>query len=377
MRKVHVIGGGSSDFAHHWDTPLVALAARAIRTALDDASIAREDIDCVFVGHMSQGELIGQRLLRDLSFPEVPVVNVENACASGGTAVREAWLNIAAGAADVALVLGVEKLAQKGLLRMPNPTLEERMGFIMPGSYALAGQAHMTKFGTTPEQFAKIAVKNRNNGLLNPIAMFKKPCTLDDVLASRPVADPLTLLQCCAPASGVAALILCSDAHARKLGSSRSALLAGSALGSRMNRGVSGEEPAGFAPTARAARSAYDISGIGPDDVDIVELHDAFSIGELLHYESLSLCPQGEGGRLVDEGATEKGGRLPVNPSGGLLARGHPVGATGVVQLVELRRQLLGEAGSLQAGSPKVALAQCQGGTGTGAGAAVVTLLHR
>ena len=376
MHTVHVAGGGVSAFAHHWETPLVVLAARAIREAFEEAGIDRDAVDSVYVGHMSQGELIGQRLLRDLAFPEVPVVNVENACASGGTALREAWLAIAAGASDIALVLGVEKLASKGLLRMPNPTLEERMGFIMPGSYALAGQAHMERYGTTREQFAKVAAKNRNNGVRNPIAMFRKPCTVEDVLGSRPIADPLTLLQCCAPASGVAAAVLIGDRKARETGVSGGVRIAGSALGSRMNRGLP-EDVATFAPTARAARKAYEIAGIGPEEVDVVELHDAFSIGELLHYESLALCPAGEGGRMIDEGHTEIGGRVPVNPSGGLLARGHPVGATGVAQIVELRRQLLGKAGPTQAGNPRVALAQCQGGTGAGAGAAVVSLLCR
>lgn len=376
MRDVHVVGVAMTPFAHHWETPLELLAGRAIRDALEDAGLGREAIESVYVGHMSQGEVAGQRVLRALGFPEVPVLNVENACASGGSALREAWIAIGAGVIDAALVVGLEKLAEKGLLRLQNPSLEDRMGYIMPASYAIAGQAHMAAYGTTREQFAKIAVKNRNNGVCNEAAMFRKPCTLEDVLGSPAIADPITLLQCCAPASGAAAVVLTSAALAKRIGARGGVTVRASGLASKINRGTP-EDLSIFAPTARAARSAYEYSGIDPEDVDVVELHDAFSVGELLHYEGLALCPRGEGGRLVDEGATEIGGRIPVNPSGGLLARGHPVGATGVAQIVELTRQLREEAGPLQVASPRVALAQCQGGTGAGAGAAVVTLLAR
>lgn len=372
MRDVFVVGVGMTAFAHHWDTSLEILGARAVAAALRDAGRSREDVQAAYVGHMSQGEVVGQRVLKEMAFPEIPVLNVENACASGASALREATIAVGAGVADVALVLGIEKLAQKGLLQLQHPPLEQRMGHIMPGSYALAGQRHMAEYGTTREHFAWISVKNHDAGVLNPLAMFRKPCTLDEVLSSRPIADPITLLQCCAPASGAAAIVVA--ASPRRDGPA--IRVRGCALASRMNRGTP-EDLTIFEATARAARGAYEQSGVDPRDVDVVELHDAFTVGELLHYEGLMLCPRGEGGRLVDERVTALGGRLPVNPSGGLLSRGHPTGATGAAQIVELVWQLRGEAGPRQVPDPHVAVAQCQGGSGAGAGAAVVTVLTR
>ena len=373
MRPVYIVGVGATPFAHHWDLKLEQLAATAIAAALRDAGLEREAIEYAYVGHMSQGEVVGQRVLKEMEFPEIPVVNVENACAGGGTAFREAWIAVGAGITDLVLVLGLEKLAQKGLLRLQTVSVEDRMGHVMPGSYALAGQRHMAEYGTTREELAWIAAKNRTNGVQNPRAMFRKACTVEDVLASRAIVDPLTLLQCCAPSSGAAAVILASRSAANRLGKSR-VMVRSSALASRMNRGHA-EDLTIFSATARAARQAYEWAGIDPQDVNVVELHDAFTIGEMLHYEGLELCARGESRRLAAEKATAIGGRVPVNPSGGLLARGHPVGATGVVQLVELALQLRQEAGASQVGKPRVGLAQCQGGTGAGAGAAVVSLL--
>lgn len=373
MQPVYIAGVGATAFAQHWDLKLEQLAARAVAAALKDAGVERDAIDYAYVGHMSQGEVVGQRVLKEMDFPEIPVVNVENACAGGGTAFREAWIAVGAGMADLVLVIGLEKMAEKGLLRLQTVSIEDRMGQVMPGSYALAGQRHMAEYGTTREELAWIAAKNRTNGVDNPNAMFRKACTVADVLASRAIVDPLTLLQCCAPASGAAALVLASQATAARLGRTQVKVRA-SALASRMNRGHA-EDLTIFGATARAARSAYDYAGIGPKDVSVVELHDAFTIGEMLHYEGLGLCGRGESRRLVADEATAIGGTIPVNPSGGLLARGHPVGATGVVQLVELTKQLRGQAGPHQVEKPRVALAQCQGGTGAGAGAAVVSII--
>lgn len=373
MRPVFIAGVGATPFANHWELKLEQLAATAIAAALSDAGVDRNSVEYAYVGHMSQGEVVGQRVLKEMEFPEIPVINVENACAGGGTAFREAWIAVGAGIADLVLVLGIEKLAQKGLLRLQTVSIEDRMGQVMPGSYALAGQRHMAEYGTTREELAWIAAKNRTNGARNPRAMFRKSCTVAEVLESRAIVDPLTLLQCCAPASGAAAVVLASRSMAKRLGKSK-VMVRSSGLASRMNRGVA-EDLTIFGATARAARQAYEWAGIGPADVSVVELHDAFSIGELLHYEGLELCARGESRRLVSEQATAVGGRVPVNPSGGLLARGHPVGATGVVQLVELALQLRGEAGATQVDKPRVALAQCQGGTGAGAGAAVVSLM--
>lgn len=371
MKDTFVTGAASTSFAAHWETPLEQLAGEAVIGALDDAGIARDQIGAVYVGHMSQGEMAGQRILRELDFPAIPVVNVENACASGATAFREAWIAVASGVVDNALVLGVEKMAKKGLLTMQHRTNDQRMGQIIPGSYAISGRRHMQEYGTTAEQFAWISVKNHDNGAENPVAMFRKRVMLDEVLNSRAIADPITLLQCSAPASGAAAVVIQAKPQTEK-----PIRILWSEVVAEMNRGVP-EDLTIFGTTQTAATRAYEKAGVDPRDLDVVELHDAFTVAELLHYEALGLCARGEGGRLVDEQATALNGRIPVNPSGGLLSRGHPTGATGVAQIVELYWQLRGVAGTRQVADVRLALAQCQGGVGRGNGAAAVTILAR
>lgn len=372
MRRTFITGAATTPFAAHWDTPIEQLAGEAVVGALDEAGLTRDRIGAAYVGHMSQGEMVGQRILRELDFPPMPVVNVENACASGATAFREAWIAVASGIVDSALVLGVEKMA-KGLLTMRHRTNDQRMGQIIPGSYAISGRRHMHEYGTTAEQFAWISVKNHDNGAENPFAMFRKRMTLEEVLQSRPIADPITLLQCCAPASGAAAVVIQAEPLA-KARSAKPVQILWSEVIAEINRGVP-EDLTIFCATQAAARHAYEKSGVDPCDLDVVELHDAFTVAELLHYEALGLCARGEGGRLVDERATALNGRIPVNPSGGLLSRGHPTGATGVAQIVELYWQLRGAAGARQVADAHLALAQCQGGVGRGNGAAAVTIL--
>jgi benzoylsuccinyl-CoA thiolase BbsB subunit len=374
MRNVYITGASMTPFATHWDMPLEHLGADAVVGAMEDAALSRDGIGAVYVGHMSQGEMVGQRILRELDFPPIAVVNVENACASGASALREAWIAVAAGVVDTALVLGVEKMAKKGLLSMQHRTPDQRMGQIIPGSYAIAAQRHMAEFGSTAEQYAWISVKNHDNGLENPHAMYRKACSLDEVLASRAIADPLTLLQCCAPASGAAAVVIVSEEQARRRLTPKAIRIMWSEIAADLNRGVP-EDFTVFGATEVAARRAYERAGVDPADLDVVELHDAFTVAELLHYEALQLCARGDGGRLVDERATALGGRIPVNPSGGLLSRGHPTGATGVAQAVELVWQLRGTAGRRQVANARLALAQCQGGVGRGNGAAAVTIL--
>ncbi len=376
MRAAYITGVGMTPFGTHWDIPVEHMGAEVTIAALKDAELRREEIGAVYVGHMSQGEMAGQRILRDLDFPPLPVINVENACASGASALREAWIAVAAGVVDTALVIGIEKMAQKGLLRMQHRTLDQAMGQIIPGSYAISAQRHMAEYGTRPEQFAWISVKNHDNGADNPYAMFRKRCTLDEVMNSRPIADPLTLLQCSAPASGAAAVVVVSAAVARRRRTPKPLKILWSEVVAEMNRGVP-EDYTIFGATAAAAARAYERAAVSPRDVDVVELHDAFTVGELLHYEALGLCGRGEGGRLVDTRATAVGGSIPVNPSGGLLSRGHPTGATGVAQLVELAWQLRGTAGPRQVAGARVTVAQCQGGVGRGSGAAAVTILAR
>jgi acetyl-CoA acetyltransferase len=235
--------------------------------------------------------------------------------------------------------------------------MQRNMGLLsIPSKYAMIARRHMEEYGTTEEQIAKVSVKNHRHGALNPYSQHQKELTLEEVMGSRMICDPLTLFQCAPTGDGVAALVLCAEEVAAKYSIKPPIKMAGGALCSQV---YVPDDPTGiYAYTIKAAREAYEMAGLGPEDLDVVELHDCFSIAEICHYENLGLCPKGEGGRLIDEGATELGGRIPVNTSGGLLSRGDPTGATGVAQVVELVWQLRGEAGKRQVPDAKVGLAQ-------------------
>jgi acetyl-CoA acetyltransferase len=374
LRRVGIMGVGLTPFDRHDGVAIETLAQRAIIAAADDADIRLSDIQAVLAAHLYQGEVFGQRILRGLRAPEVQIINVENACAGGSTALREAWLSVGTEQHDVVLVIGAEKM-DRGLINFVGADLELTLGNTAPAQYALSGQRHMYEFGTTPEDFARVAVKNRRHGALNPNARFREEVTLDDVLCSRPIAEPLTLLQCCRNGSGAAAIVVASESWCRRrLGPK--VWVEGAGLRSWMGDANS-RDLTSFGATAGAARAAYEASGISPGDIDVIELHDAFSVGELLHYEGLGLCAKGDGARLVREGVTALGGRMPVNVSGGLLSKSHPVGATGVAQFAELTWQLRGQATGRQVEDARVALAHSQGGTGLEAGASCVTLLTR
>jgi acetyl-CoA acetyltransferase len=374
LRRVGIMGVGMTPFDKHDGVPIETLVQRAVTAALADAGIGLGDAQAVFAAHLYQGEVFGQRMLRGLRAPEVQIINVENACAGGSTAMRQAWLSIGIEEYDVALVIGAEKM-DRGLINFVGADLELTLGNTAPAQYALCGQRHMHEFGTTPEDFARVAVKSRKHGALNPNARLREEVTVEQVLASRPIADPLTLLQCCRNGSGAAAVVVASETWCNQRGGPK-VWIEGSGLRSWMGD-ANWRDLTSFGATAPAARAAYEMSGIDPADVDVVELHDAFSVGELLHYEGLQLCAKGEGGRLVREGATALGGRVPVNVSGGLLSKSHPVGATGVAQFAELVWQLRGEANGRQVENARLALAHSQGGTGLEAGATCVTLLAR
>jgi benzoylsuccinyl-CoA thiolase BbsB subunit len=374
MRRVGIIGVGLTPFDKYDEVTVEEIARWAVLDAMRDADIRREGVNAVYVAHLYQGEVLGQRILRGLQFPEVPITNVENACAGGSTAVREGFLAIATEQQEVVLVIGAEKMG-RGMINFVSADVELALGNTAPAQYALAAQRHMHEFGTPKEAFAQIAVKSRYHASLNPNARFRDTVSLEEVLSSRPIAEPLTLLQCCRNGSGAAAVVLASENWCKRQGT-HPIWIAGSGLASWMADKAQ-RDLTSFGATKPAAGRAYEMAGIDPTDVDVVELHDAFTTGELMHYEGLGLCPKGDGARLALDGATTLGGRIPVNVSGGLLSKSHPLGATGVAQLCELVWQLRGTAEGRQVEKVRTALAHSQGGTGLEAGATCVTLLTR
>jgi acetyl-CoA acetyltransferase len=263
------------------------------------------------------------------------------------------------------IVAGVEKTVMpKGtMLNVGAGELETKLGDVFPGYFALIAKKHMEKYGTTLQQLAKVSVKNHLNGSLNPYAQFQKLLTVEEVLNSPMIADPITLYSCCPNSDGAAALILCSIERARNK-NTRAVRVAASVLTTGLYENQ--RDMSCWEVEQRAAQEAYHISSLGPEDLDVVEVHDAFTISEIIHYEGLGLCKPGEGGRLIDEGVTELGGKVPVNPSGGLLSKGHPVGASGVAQVVEIVWQLRGEADKRQVKNARVGLAQIMGGNKEG-----------
>jgi len=295
----------------------------------------------------------------------VPVINVANACATGSTAFREAWMSVASGAYDVALAIGSEQMGKMGLLggdaASREYSTEGVMGTgLMPGVFGQAGVEHMRKYGTTQEQFAKVAVKNHKHGVNNPYAQYQKETPLEEVLNARPIAWPNTLYMCCPTGDGAAAAVLMSAEKARQF-TSKPIWVAASVLTSDP---YTPRNPVMFdinTLTRNASKEAYEKAGIGPQDLSMVELHDCFATAELLHYENLGLCGEGEAGRMIDEGETYVGGRIPVNASGGLLSKGHPLGATGVANIVEIAWHLRGEAGARQVEGAKAGLAHVIG----------------
>jgi acetyl-CoA acetyltransferase len=370
MRKVYITGVGMTQFGKHPERNLRSLGLEACRNALRDAGIAPREIEAGYCGNALapalQGETgVGQNVFWEAGINAIPIVNVENACASGSTALREAWMAVAGGFCDTVIVAGVEKTVMpKGtMLNVGAAELETQLGEVFPGYFALIAGKHMERYGTTREQLARVSVKNHYNGSLNPYAQFQKLVTVEEVLQSPMVADPLTLYSCCPNSDGAAAVILCSEERAKKAGA-RSVRIAASVLttGTYENqRDITCWEVEG-----RAAQTAYQMASLGPEDLNVVEVHDAFTISEIIHYEGLGLCRPGEGGRLLDDGATELTGRVPVNPSGGLLSKGHPVGASGVAQVVEIIWQLRGDAGKRQVKDARVGLAQIMGGNKEG-----------
>ncbi len=364
-----IIGIGLTAFGQHPHRTLVSLGSEAALAALRDAELSAVRVEAGFFANAFAGRLlgdltVGQNVFAELGITRIPVVNVENACTSGSTALYLARQAIDSGAADVVLAVGAEKMCVPGLGLIDSGAteLDTQLGLVTPASFALRAVRHMHDFGTTPRQLAMVAAKNRRHASLNPNAMFRKLESVEDILNSPMVADPLTRSQCCPIADGAAAVLLASDRVAATFARAVSVRAAVLRSGSYQN-------PAPLAewPTDRdTAQLAYEQAGIGPDELDAVECHDAFTIAEILHYEALGLCTAGAGGQFVESGASALGGSTPVNVSGGLLSRGHPPAATGLAQLCELVLQLRHEAGARQIDGCRNGLAHCMGGDKSG-----------
>ena len=376
-------------FGKYIDRGLKDLSREAVDGALQRAGMDKSAIETAVVGNAVAGLIVGQEcirgqvVLREMGIGGIPVINTENACASSSTAFHLAWLYVASGMCDVALALGVEKLYHEDKRRsfqaigaaVDVEVMQQIMSQMAAASkknggeggagesrsmfmdlYAMAARDHMRRYGSTKEQFARVAVKNHYHGSLNPHAQYRERYTLEEILASPLVAEPLTRLMCSPIGDGAAAAILCSEEKARQF-TSKPVFVRASLVDSGKDH-----RPDDPGATERIAAKAYEMAGVTAEDLDLVELHDASAPAELILYEELGLCGKGEGGPLIDSGYTELTGKLPVNTSGGLLSKGHPIGATGVAQICELFDQLRGEAGDRQVQGAKLALAENGGG---------------
>jgi acetyl-CoA acetyltransferase len=377
MTHTYIAGAGMVRFSKYpVDVTFEKLAVSAARAAMTDAGVGTGDIESVYVGHVFGGPVAGQRVAVNMGLGGLPVSNHENYCASGATAIREASTAIAAGLYDIVLVIGAEKMTDRvagGV--MPDPTdLDAINGLVMAANHGMSARRYMADHGATRAQIATVAVKNHAHSTHNPFAQYQRPISLQEVLDARTIADPLGLLDCSPISDGAAAVVLCSKAGLTKLGHSTAPRLAGCALVSgtpvTTESSINDEDV-----SRRAGQQAWNITGYGPADIDVVEMHDCFTIAEIVRLEGLGVVPLGEGAKWTENGDTSIGGKLPVNPSGGLLSRGHPVGATGVAQICELTWQLTDRAGGRQVDDANVGLAYCKGGTVSGTDGGSVTVL--
>jgi acetyl-CoA C-acetyltransferase len=376
MRDVVVIGAGMTKFGELWDKSIKDIFVEAALKAIEDAGVKK--IDSMYVGAMSPGLFVGQEhlgaVMADyLGVTPIPATHVESACASGGVSFRQAYLEVASGTSDIVLAGGVEKMTDhtdvtEVLATAADQEYEVFHGITFPGLYAMMANAHMHQYGTTREQLAAVAVKNHRNGSKNPNAQFGFEVTLEQVLKSTKVADPLGLLDCSPVSDGAAAVIVASMDVAKKLKKKPIRVIASAqasdtiALHSRPNFTT-------LNAVVNAAKKAYNMAGLKPSDIDICEVHDCFTIAEIVVTEDLGFFKKGKGGEAAEKGLTSienagKKGAIPINTSGGLKSKGHPVGATGIAQIIELYEQLSGKAGDRQVKNAKVGMAQNMGGTG-------------
>ncbi|NIM20134.1 MAG: thiolase domain-containing protein [Candidatus Latescibacteria bacterium] len=383
MREVAVIGVGIQKWGELWEKSLRDIFVESALNAMKDAGV--DKIDSMYVGCMSSGLFTGQEhiasLLADyLGFNPNPAVRVESACASGGVAFRQGFIEVASGFSDVVLVGGVEKMtdvdggtATYALGTAADQEYECYNGATFPGLYALIARAHMSKYGTTLEQLADVTVKNHDNGSLNPHAQYPFKVTREQVMTSTMVADPLRILHCSGITDGAAAAILAPVELAKSMKKNPIIKVAGSGHATDTIALHSRDDITFLRATAEAARRAFDMAGVGPKDIDFAEVHDCFSIAEICVSEALGFFEKGQGGKAAEAGETRLGGEIPINPSGGLKAKGHPVGATGIAQVHELVTQLRQDAGKRQVKNARRALSQNMGGTG---GSALVHILE-
>ncbi|QCI66940.1 thiolase family protein [Phreatobacter stygius] len=412
MSDVYIVGVGMTVFGRFLDTPLKALAGAAITEALEDAGLARDAVEAAFFANTAQGVVEGQHLvagqiaLRDFGFQGIPVTNVENACASASTALNAAVAYVKSGQGDVALAVGAEKMNAAERERsfaifdgawdvhdvertiatltalgkdLPLPAgagQNSGMRSVFMDVYAALARFHMHRFGTTQADIAAVSAKNHRHSQHNEKAHYRQPMTVEEVLAAREISWPLTLPMCAPISDGAAAAIVCSGQKARELGlTGRAVRIAATVMATGSDR-----RPEEFDRhlCRRAADRAYAIAGVGPSDIHVAEVHDASAFAELQQVELLGFCALGEGGRLAREGATTLGGRIPVNVSGGLESRGHPIGATGLAQIYELVAQLRHEAGPRQVEGARLAIAENGGGFhGIEEATACITILQR
>ncbi len=399
MREVYIVGAGMTRFDKHLDKTVKDLTRTALELTLKDAGLGRKDLEAAAFSNSSWGYFTdqhcirGQVALRECGIEGIPITNVENACASGATALHQTWLGVASGLYDCAIAIGAEKLYNEdklkmfrafgsgvdventeqqmsawanvlGNLKLDIPVKDDADGAGKTRSsfmdvYAGMSRWHMATYGTTQRQLAAIASKNHLHSSMNPYAQFQKEMSIDEILSGRPVTWPLTVPMCAPVGDGAAAAILCSAEFLKRLDSSRPVKILASVLGSGTSRLIH-EEDKDIA--VRLSRQAYEKAGVGPDDIDLAEVHDATSFGELHQSEALGFCAPGEGGPFAEKGATRLGGKVPINTSGGLESRGHPIGASGLGQIFELVTQLRNEAGPRQVENCRLALAENGGG---------------
>jgi acetyl-CoA C-acetyltransferase len=381
MREVAIVGTGMTRFGELWESSLRDMFAEAALAALADAGASK--LDGIYVGNMSAGGFVKQEHLGPLmadavGMSGIPAVRVESACASGSVALRTAYFEVASGASDIVLAAGVEKMTDGAdvtdvLAMAADQENEAYHGITFPGLYAMIARAHMEKYGTTETDLAEVTVKNHRHGALNPKAQFPRKVTVEQVLASSPVAEPLRLLHCSPVSDGAAAVLLCPLDRAKEFTKNPIKILA-SAMATSSLALADRDDPAFLDAVQLSAERAYAAAGVGPGEIQVAEVHDCFSIAEICCTEALGLVERGKGGEAARSGDTALGGRIPVNTSGGLKSKGHPVGATGIAQAIEICDQLRGDAGKRQVPDAKIGLCQNMGGSGA---SSVVHILGR